>query len=112
MAALFIGTHLPRQAVDGQFMLYDKPIHAAAYFGLALLTTVNLRLAGWRMSPLGVAAVLLMVLTLAAIDELSQPIFGRVCDLADWLADATGAVLGVAVDAWRARYLRQRRSAG
>lgn len=98
--ALVVGTHLPQEAVDGDVMYYDKPIHAAAYFGLALLAAVNTRLAGWRITPVVVGAVLLAVLAFAAADELTQPLAGRCCDLADWLADAAGASAALAVGWW------------
>jgi VanZ family protein len=42
----------------------------------------------------------------AAIDELTQPAFGRDSELYDWLADSGGAALGLATAALIAGRLR------
>ena len=38
-----------------------------------------------------------IVMLSAAIDEWTQPLVGRVCDLNDWFADTIGAAIAVCV---------------
>lgn len=93
--ALFVGTHLPR----GQHELLpknvsDKLLHLTAYGGLALLICLNWSLRrplGWRQA----AIVLALLAGFGALDEVTQILVGRDCDLADWTADVSGATAGV-----------------
>jgi len=39
----------------------------------------------------------LVVLTFGAIDEFTQPYFGRSCELNDWLADAAGMMIALII---------------
>lgn len=92
--AMFVSTHIPTLpiALPGQS---DKTVHLTAFCGLASL------LMAWRCSrgQVGLSHLLLMWLMLAgygAVDEVTQPIVGRVCDLHDWLSDLLGAAIGLA----------------
>ncbi|TWT88174.1 VanZ like family protein [Pseudobythopirellula maris] len=97
--AMLVGTHLPAQAPKTNQLVSDKPIHFVAFFGLTLL------LVAWRRARRGtlgvgtIAAAVVVVLVYGAFDELTQPLFGRVCDLADWLSD-TGGAGAAALLAW------------
>ncbi|MCC6491910.1 MAG: VanZ family protein [Pirellulales bacterium] len=91
---LFVGTHVPmppEQVVD----MSDKLLHFSGY---ALLTVVVL--AGWELS-IGVLeakhyfAVWLAGTLYGAIDELTQPMVGRTCDVNDWAADVAGLLGGL-----------------
>jgi VanZ family protein len=100
---LFVGTHLPAQKVSGVAMANDKFVHATAYAVLTTLLCIAWRRTGGTLGlwvRLGIAAI---VLAYGAIDELTQPFFGRSCDLADWIADGVGVFGAIAIDAWRHR---------
>lgn len=93
--AMFFGTHLPRlpKSLAEQS---DKVLHFVAYGGLAVL------LLGWRASrrvPTLQTVVMLWVLiaVYGLFDEVTQPLVGRHCDFGDWIADITGAGLGLVV---------------
>jgi VanZ family protein len=89
--ALLTGTHwpkLPRIDVPGK----DKTLHVVAYAILAGLL-LNVLAKGTRLAR-GVqiaAAAVAIVAVAGALDEWTQPYFGRTCDLLDWLADMAGA---------------------
>jgi VanZ family protein len=100
---LFIGTHLPTQKVSGVAMANDKAIHATAYAVLTTLVCIAWRRIGGSPGLLGRLVIAAGVLTYGAIDEISQPYFGRSCDLMDWIADGAGVTLALVVDAWRHR---------
>jgi VanZ family protein len=93
--ALFAGTHAPTvPAVP--LGPSDKLLHAASYAVLALLLawawSVHRPFAGG-----GWLAVLAIVFLYGALDEITQIPVGRQADVADWIADAAGAIMGVAV---------------
>ncbi|MBN2375946.1 MAG: VanZ family protein [Sedimentisphaerales bacterium] len=89
---LFVATHLPRlpeMKVFGR----DVTLHIAAYFVLMLIFW--LARYGWekpdfRKRQLYLA--LLVVAVYAAVDELSQKLVNRHCDIVDWISDMTGAL--------------------
>jgi VanZ family protein len=92
--ALTIGTHWPIPHHLRHLQESDKVLHLAAYCGLALLACVNVALRrpfGWRPA----LAVLVVVAGLAALDEITQPPFGRYGDVQDWVADMIGASASV-----------------
>jgi hypothetical protein len=37
----------------------------------------------------------LSIISFASIDELTQPLVGRTCDVADWLADCAGTAVSI-----------------
>lgn len=92
-AALFVATHLPSQALPS--MGSDKFYHVAAFAGLGFLLTWAISLA---VRGLGkqVALVLLIAALYASFDEWSQQfVVGRQPDVADFVADLCGTVLGL-----------------
>lgn len=104
--SMFFGTHLTTmpQSLAKQS---DKMLHCFAYFGLATL------LLTWRISrgPAALGNILkiwLMIGLYGVFDELTQPLVGRHADIKDWLADLTGAALGVAITWPIASWLRSR----
>jgi VanZ family protein len=73
---------------------FDKIVHFSVY---GLLATLILRASQyhhrWRWSPWITLAI---VFVFGGLDEWHQSFVpGRSCDLADWLADASGATLAV-----------------
>jgi VanZ family protein len=109
-------THWPRPVAPQLMELgLDKIAHFLIYAVLATLLvvawpakSVTPARQGWRQS-----GRYLAVWTIAAgygvIDELTQPWFGRHCDIWDWVADASGALTAILVCAW---FVRRRRQQG
>jgi VanZ family protein len=103
--ALFTLTHLPRVPAVGQ-RVQDKLAHFMAYGVLAGVLYLVL----WASkSPQKRAAYFVIAVTLlyGAMDEITQPLVGRSCELYDWLADAAGAGAAVGVFAL-VRYVVER----
>lgn len=96
-AGAFFATHRPPSPEPGGLPIHDKVLHAA---GFALLAGAT----AWRFQPvqreLSATRALVMLAGLSlygAIDELTQPPFGRSCDLGDWTADVFGALAGLSL---------------
>jgi len=98
LAALLTLTHLPPGAPSPSWRLWDKLEHTFSYAALGFL-------AGWarsRRGSLRTTRIVLLLLALAALDELTQPIVGRDADPLDWLADGLGCIVGLAAASlWR-----------
>ncbi|MFM8708287.1 MAG: VanZ family protein, partial [Planctomycetia bacterium] len=91
--ALAVATHYPRPQEIlvrlGAGGVTDKVQHVVAYTVLGLLAAVTL--ASWNRWALRNLVLLLGVLALfGAIDEVTQPLFGRMADPADWVGDCVG----------------------
>jgi len=86
-------THLPPGKVP-DIGANDKLEHLGAYgllsgaFFLSLWATFPRKHVATLLTPL-------IVLAFGALDEITQPYFGRSCELNDWLADATGMAIAV-----------------
>ncbi len=89
---LCVMTHLPPRDVP-KIRLNDKIEHIGAFgllggaLVLCLWTRSFRRRIAWLAIPIGMAY--------GALDEWTQPWFGRSCDLNDWFADVTGLTLAV-----------------
>lgn len=96
MAAIFVASGQSNPVMPAT--VSDKLLHAAAYFGLAVLVLRALQ--GGRPHRLTVrqaAAALLITIGYAATDELHQLVVpGRSADPRDLLADAAGAAAALA----------------
>jgi VanZ family protein len=100
--ALVVATHYPRPQEIllriGAGGVADKTQHVVAYTVLGLLAAATL--ASWNRLTFGNLVVLLGALALFGVfDEVTQPVFGRMADPADWVADCVGIVAGVLVAA-------------
>ncbi len=86
-------THMP--SVPTVFKSQDdKTLHFAAYFVLGGLSffAAGLTFRNKSILPL---AVIIACLVFAAVDESTQPAFGRSADILDWRADAFGIITAV-----------------
>ena len=86
-------THLPPGKVP-DMGANDKLEHLGAYGLLSGAFFISL----WASFPRKQVATWLtptIILAFGALDEITQPFFGRSCELNDWLADATGMVIAV-----------------
>src|SRR4051812_14758594 len=93
---LFTLTHLPPSKIHEPTSLTDKQCHFIAYAVLSFSVGVTLMvtLPGRRWIPLFVIA---LAMAYGAIDERTQPMFGRDCELGDWIADSLGSVAAAVV---------------
>ena len=99
----FILTHTP-VAIPMPAVQSDKTEHFIGYFLLGTMLYASARLAGWRHAVLG---VLLIGMCYGALDEQTQKLVGRSCELADWFADCAGLAMAVTIGGlvtlWRER---------
>ena len=92
---LFTATHLPPAHLPNAHF-NDKVEHVAAFgllTGALYVSLWSVKRPAWRIA----AIVLPIVLIYGALDEQTQPLTGRTCDLRDWYADTVGAVGAVTV---------------
>jgi VanZ family protein len=90
---ILILTSIPNPPIPRQLASTDKLVHFAMYAGLGyLLARAQLDAERfWR----GALLTIVVALAAAAIDEWHQQFIpGRSMDVADWRADALGAILG------------------
>lgn len=110
-AVLVLGTHLPddHAAVTTAIRLSgnDRAAHFLAFFGLATLVFGLCRVAA---KPHRVALWLFGLAAFGAVDELTQPWFGRSAEWFDWAADLGGVVTGLLAVRCLNRFIRSRRS--
>jgi len=97
VCVLAYATHHPRPQEligEGPDVPSDKSLHVMAYFVLGLLSSATL--AAWRRWTLGnVVGLAVGLLVFGAADEITQPLFGRFADVADWFADCRGVLAGI-----------------
>ena len=98
LAAAFVTTHLPPSAASIP-RVSDKPLHFLGFIIIGGLLAWRNSAASdrkaWSKLPPACAALALY----AAIDELTQPPFGRDCEFYDWLADCGGGAAGLILGA-------------
>ncbi len=93
---LFTATHIPlKKGTIPQGT--DVPLHFIAYAGLTFLLTWWLSLKWDRLTLKHLILILVGVSLFGALDELLQgiPVLQREPSIKDWIADTTGALLGM-----------------
>jgi VanZ family protein len=108
---LVFATHYPEpEKLLGPNPPSDKTLHVLAYGALGLLVAGVLAVSG-RWSPRSVAIMATGLATFAAVDEVTQPWFGRSAEPLDWVSDLVGLLAGIAAVAlarwWRCRSRRK-----
>jgi VanZ family protein len=103
LLVLFVGTHLPHSGPSLPIENSDKLLHFVAYAGLAILLAIAWQLSAGRLTLRHLVWLWLAVVIWAGIDEMSQPITGRIFSGADWLADAAGGLAALLLFAWIVR---------
>lgn len=97
-ALLFTSTHAPiPEPVEVITSRFDKLIHALAFGTLGSLTAL-----AWLPSTFGrkeIARLIIGLLAYAVADELLQGLVGRTPDFYDWIADASGILVGASLTA-------------
>ncbi len=94
---LLYATHHPKpQNLLGPTPPNDKLLHLFAYGALGgIVATALAARGGWK-TPRSGAAVFVPLSLFAAIDESTQPFFGRSADQVDWAYDGIGLLMGIA----------------
>lgn len=92
---LVLATHYPRpEQLLGRYGHADKLLHFVAYWLLALVVAMAVWGAGhWSRRTALIVAIALAAF--GAVDEITQPLFGRTADVLDWAADCVGIAIGV-----------------
>jgi len=90
-AGAFTLSHLPPGDVP-DFHVGDKVLHTAGFAGLASAFGVTMLAFGVPRRR-RLAMLFAVMLAYGAIDEWTQPWFGRSCELRDWLHDVLGTVI-------------------
>lgn len=90
LALLLTATHIPHPPVQKIPLYNDKVLHFLAYFGVGFLLGLR-TIRTWQRG----AGFLLIILAIAAVDELTQPYFRRTTELYDWLSDGAGGLCGM-----------------
>ncbi len=91
---LFIGTHIPANAVLGKLPASDKVLHAVAFAGLAFQMAWAIPTDRSRIHQNTVYAAIVCVIY-AAVDEILQIPVGRTADWKDFVADCVGVCVGL-----------------
>ncbi len=91
---LIFATHLPNINTGIRTPGLDKVLHFLAYGCQGALAMSVFCIAG-RASLKNIVVLIVVLACFGALDEITQPAFGRQAELLDWVADCTGIVLAV-----------------
>ncbi len=92
---LVLATHYPKpEQLLGRYGHADKLLHFVAYFLLAVFVAAAVWGAG-RWSRRAALIVAIALAAFGAVDEITQPLFGRTADVLDWAADCAGIAVGI-----------------
>jgi VanZ family protein len=103
---LLVLTHVPLEPSPSPARGLDKLAHGAAFAVLAMILAATWRASAGRLSLAQLASVWAAIAAYAALDEWTQSFVGRTPSAWDWLADGTGAAIGLAVFVWFFRSAR------
>ncbi|MBN1637610.1 MAG: VanZ family protein [Ignavibacteriales bacterium] len=97
---LFIATSLSTQSLPKPFVFSDKVAHLLAYLILSFFVTLTL----WAQEKFQLLKrryfffTITIVFLYGVFDEIHQSFIpGRSCEFLDWVADATGAIIGTLI---------------
>ena len=90
----FYTTHVPPSNLP-RIGRFDKLLHFAGFVYLGMMALWQVLPAGQMMSRRRIWPILALVIAYATLDEVTQPLVQRDCEITDWLADVLGAVVGV-----------------
>lgn len=93
---LACATHHPHPdaLMPGIARLQDALLHFGAYAVLGCLASATLVAFRGRAGWAAILALLLALAGLAALDEVTQPLFGRMAEIKDWVSDLAGIAVG------------------
>lgn len=102
--ALFLGTHIPIDRIPLHGGTADKFAHVVAFAVLAAIFAITWQVSAGRLMARHLVWAWIVIAFYGAVEELTQPLVGRVAGLWDWLADASGAALGLVLFACVRRF--------
>lgn len=95
VAVLVFATHYPKpEELLGPNPPSDKTLHFLAYGTLAVLAAATCVVAA-RWSSRGIAWLAVGMAAFGAVDEVTQPLFGRSAEPLDWVYDCIGSLAGL-----------------
>jgi VanZ family protein len=107
---LLAATHLPLSSrlMPAEVLSIDKLFHFTAYAILAGLLATAWQASSGILTVRHLRWVWCAVAIFGALDELTQIAVNRDCSIWDWLADATGAAVGLLAFVWLRRRITPR----
>lgn len=95
---LLITTHIPIPKIVYQANVSDKWLHFLAYINLVFLLWFTLKPQGTvNWNSIMAWLFLIIIIVSGGMDELTQPPFGRTCDLYDFLTDVFAVITGLVI---------------
>lgn len=92
---LFTLTTIPSVPMDFGFQFQDKIEHSVAFMILSFIFTSYIYQKYENIKKTKSFFMVIIIIALyAALDELHQPLVGRICDIWDFIFDVLGAILG------------------
>ena len=109
-AAMLVLARIPNDRTPAWILSLgdDKARHVLAYGVWSALLLAGLR-RGWPHPGRALVGVVLAAATISALDEFTQPWWGRTCSVWDFCASLLGAVLGAAAVLWWEMFRQGRR---
>jgi VanZ family protein len=104
LLSAFVATHTPPPEKPAPMILNDKFLHFMGFCAIGVVTVWRIISPGSRLSGARFMGWLAFLLAYAALDETTQQLVGRDCELGDWMADAMGAIVGMAICVMSARF--------
>ncbi len=102
--AALITTHTPPPAKIAHPLINDKLLHFLGFTLIGVLTLWQLGTEPRRMTPKFLFLWYLGLVAYGAIDETTQPYFGRDCEFYDWVADCGGGAFGMVLGVLAMRF--------
>ncbi|QDV90949.1 hypothetical protein RAS2_20340 [Phycisphaerae bacterium RAS2] len=93
----FVTSHMPPPPVPSRPPINDKVMHFSGFVLLGMVSIWRGLTVGRRYPMKSALAWLVGLMAYGAVDEWTQPIMGRSCELYDWVADVFGAIVGIAI---------------
>jgi VanZ family protein len=109
--ALFVATHIPIDRVPRAVGSADKIAHLAAFAALAFLFATTWQLSAGHLMTRHLVWSWIVIAIYGGFEEITQPLVGRVASVVDWLADVTGAALGLVMFVVVRRFLQRNHAA-
>jgi len=91
LCAAFAATHVPLPAASAHRLPSDKLLHFAGFAALGAVTSWRAGAGGRTPRPKTLMGWWGFLAAYAVIDELTQPLSGRMFEWADWAMDLCGA---------------------
>lgn len=97
ICSAFAVTHTPPPKKPAPMVFNDKFLHFMGFCALGVVTIWRSPGPSGRSSARQIAGWLLFLMAYAAMDEWTQELVGRDCELGDWIADGLGALVGMTI---------------